>query len=973
MNAGKQSAPAVASIAADMPFLETLARHILDEHGRDPAMLGRVTVLLPTRRAVRTLGECFSTLLDAPALLPAMRPIGDVEEEDLSLSALAAGLEFDVAPAVAPLRRQLLLSMMIRAGGAIAEEPVQSMRLARELAGLIDQIHTERLEFSALAGLVPDDLAAHWQLTLEFLSVITTHWPRILAEEGCIDPALRRDRLQALLADLWRRHPPEDPVYAAGSTGSLPGTAELLEVVAQLPRGLVVLPGLDTAMDETVWEEVRDTPTHPQYGMAQLLDRLNCQRAQVRVLGGASRTDGGRLKLLNDALLPAGATASWRSLPPYEDQALAGIRRIDCTTPAQEAAVIALLIREALEDPEKTVGFITPDRDLARRVCIELRRFSLEVEDSAGTPLDNTPPGIFIRLVATVAAEAAAGGFSPVALLSALKHPMAAGGVSRAQCRHFVRAGEALALRVQNPARRLSDIAARMKDEEAAAFWRRQEAAFAAAAGAWSKAGDFAAQVGALLDLCMALSENDKGEILLWQGEAGQETYRFITELLAAAGGSAAVDPARIGEYIGVMMSSRAVRSPYRSHPRLDILGPIEARLYTADRVILGGLNEGTWPPEAHADAWLNRPMRRDYGLPLPERRIGLSAHDFVQLAARGEVFMTRAEKQGGAPAVPSRWLVRLETLLGGLGQAFESAQSCIGWARALDHMPPAPRLRRPAPCPPLSSRPRQLSVTRIETLLRDPYAIYAEKILRLRPLEDLNQDADQRIRGIVVHEALEAFSRHMTENPGDDPLTVLLQKGKAAFAGIDDPAILAFWWPRFERAAAAYIRDIWRHERVVSRYAECRGALEVEAPAGPFLLTAKADRIDRLEGGGYAIIDFKTGQAPTPKQVLAGLAPQLTLEALILKSGGFEGIPAGESACLSYIAFRDPPVRKDISKGLPQLLQETEKNFRNLLSHYDNAASPYPSRIRVETSMIAGIYDHLARLREWSADGGGE
>ena len=959
----------IATIPADMPFLETLARRILNEHGRDPAMLGRVTILLPTRRAARALGECFSALLGGPALLPAMRPIGDVEEEDLALSALAAGLEFAVEPSIAPLRRQLLLAMMIRAGGAVADEPVQSMRLARELAGLIDQIHTERLEFSALAGLVPEDLAAHWQLTLEFLTVITEHWPRILAEEGCIDPARRRDRLQAMLADLWRRRPPQDPVYAAGSTGSLPGTAELLEVVASLPRGQVVLPGLDTAMEDAVWEEVRHTPTHPQHGMALLLERLKVGRGQVRVLTGEARGNPGRLKLLNDALLPAGATAVWRDLPPYGEEALAGIRRIDCTTPAQEAAVIALLIREALEEPEKTVGFITPDRALARRVCVELRRFSLEVEDSAGTPLDNTPPGIFVRQVAA----ALAGAFSPVALLAALKHPMAAAGVSRAQCRHFVRTGELRALRVQNPARNLADIAARLEDEEAAGFWRRIDEVFSTAAQQINGASAFAVQLRALLDLCMVLSENDKGEVLLWQGTAGEEIYRFFTDLLTAADGASPIDAARIGEYIGVMMSSRAVRSPYRSHPRLDILGPIEARLYSADRVILGGLNEGSWPPEAHADAWLNRPMRKDYGLPLPERRIGLSAHDFVQLAARGEVFLTRAEKQGGTPTVPARWLVRLETLLSGKGQHLAPAENYIRWVEALERAKPAPRLPRPAPCPPVASRPRRLSVTRIETLLRDPYAIYAEKILRLRPLEPLEQPIDQRIRGIVIHRALENFAAYMATHPEEAPLPVLLQAGQEVFAAVGDPAVLAFWWPRFQRAARAYIEKIWRREDVLRRYPECRGALEIEAPAGPFLLTAKADRIDRLKEGGYAIVDFKTGQPPSEKQVRAGLSPQLTLEALILKAGGFEGVPAGESVCLSYIAFADPPKRRDIVEDLPDLLRETERNLFGLLSRYDDPATCYPSRILVEKSSFAGDYDHLARLREWSADGGGE
>jgi ATP-dependent helicase/nuclease subunit B len=277
-------APTVYSIPPGMPFVDALAAGIDARYGRDPGALACLTVLLPTRRAVRSLRDAFLRLGGGtPILLPRLLPLGDLDEDELAIAGWedAAGGEAaaDIPPAIAGLRRQLLLARMIRAKEPEDVTEEQCARLAAELARLLDQVQTERLDFAGLEALVDETYAEHWKITLEFLRIITDEWPKILAEEGCIDPAERRNRVLEAQTALWQRNPPADPVIAAGSTGTIPATADLLAAVARLPAGCVVLPGLDTGADAATWTALGQT--HPQYGMARLLAHLGLDPREV--------------------------------------------------------------------------------------------------------------------------------------------------------------------------------------------------------------------------------------------------------------------------------------------------------------------------------------------------------------------------------------------------------------------------------------------------------------------------------------------------------------------------------------------------------------------------------------------------------------------------------------------------------------------------------------------------------------------
>ncbi len=992
------SAQAVFTIPAGQSFVDALASGLLRRFADSPERLAATTVLLPTRRACRALQAAFLRASAGQALLlPRLLPLGDLDPEELLFESPFLGgssAEAELPPAISAVERQLLLAACIlrhsravsAAAGLTEMSEDQAIRLAAELARLIDQVETEGLDFAVLQDLVPEDYAAHWQITLEFLAIVTEVWPKILADMGCIGPAERRRRLAELQAAAWRRRPPADPVIAAGSTGSIPATAELLKTVAGLRQGSVILPGLDLESDAATWDEVRRDPGHPQHGMAQLLDRLGLDRAAVApwTAGSVPEVDPARARFANLALRPAQATARWHEAADGKvraafEEALQGVRRVDCADPGEEALVIALLLRRQVEEAGRTAALITPDRALARRVAGALQRWRIEVDDSAGRSLADTPPGVFLRLTA----EMAAARFAPVELLAALKHPLAAGGRAPAAFRRAVRALERAVLRGARPAPGLDGLRRALVESSAADDLHGWFEDFADRVAPFAEALDgAAAQLGELVDAhlaaaeALAASDAESGAARLWAGDAGEAAAVFAGELRAAAAATPVSRGLHYPAALEALLAGRAVRPRYGLHPRVAILGPLEARLQHADLLVLGGLNEGTWPAEVDPGPWLSRPMQTQFGLPLPERRIGLAAHDFFQGFCAPRVYLTRAERVEGTPSVPARWLRRIDALREGLALKAdlhgEQAQ-LRAWAEALDRPAETLRLAAPLPRPPLAARPRELSVTRIETWMGDPYALYAREILRLKPLDPLDADPGAAERGTLVHAALERFLKAFPDALPADALDRLIEIGGAVFHPIRvKPGAFAFWWPRFLRVAAWFVAEEQaRRGGLAGSCVEISGALTFEAPGGAFTLTAKADRIDRRADGTLEIVDYKTGAPPDKKKVDRGYAPQLPLEAAIAAAGGFEGLPAAPVGSLVFwrLSGGTPPGEVlPASKADPQTLAaEALAGLKRLVAEFDDATTPYACRPRADLAPRFSDYDHLSRLAEWA------
>ncbi|MFO0986175.1 MAG: double-strand break repair protein AddB [Alphaproteobacteria bacterium] len=986
----------VFTIPPTLPFADTLAAGLLARADGVAEALARTTVLLPTRRACRALREAFLRQSGGrPLLLPRLRPIGDVDEEELVLTAgeyEAGGALADVPPAIPSLRRRLLLAELIRtfeASRGSDVTPDQAAWLAADLARLLDEMQTERRDAAGLAALVPERFATHWQDTLKFLGILTGAWPKILAAEGALDPAAHRNRLLEAQAAAWRAKPPADPVIAAGSTGSIPATADLIATIAALPQGLIVLPGLDTNLEDAAWNDVREAPSHPQHGLARLLERLGLERADVAPWGeaGAEREDldppfvaEARLRVLSAALRPAGAPAR----RPGEGLSAEAVSRafadsvayLECANPREEAGAIALRLREALDDPGATAALVTPDRDLARRVAAALQRWRIEIDDSAGTPLAAAPPMAFLRLVLAAAHEE----FAPVPLLALLKHPLAACGMAPGALRARARVLERAALRGPRPPPGL-DAAQRLAKGRAA--WlddlARRMAPLTGALAAPSQPAEALLRAHIAAAEALAAAADGDGAARLWAGEAGEAAARFLDELAPALRAMAPIRPADYPELLEALLGGAVVRPRYGTHPRLAILGPLEARLQRFDLMILGSLNEGVWPAAIAADPWMSRPMRKEFGLPLAERRIGLSAHDFVQAAMAPRVLLTRSLRQNGQPTRPSRWLLRIEAELEGLGLfAAGSPYKLAAWrsehyqriARAIDTEPPRPAAR-PAPCPPPEARPRRISVTQVELWRRNPYAIYARHILGLVPLDALDADPSAADLGTALHQALAAFVNRLTgKSLPADAYGLLMRDAEAALETLlDRPGVWAFWRPRFERIARWFVATEAerRAAGTLPLAIEKKGTLAIAAPLGTFTLSGTADRIDRRADGTLAVVDYKTGVIPRTEDVALGFAPQLALEAAMAESGAF-GRFAGKVAALEYwrLAGRGGGEIKPVKADVAALIAEARAGFEALVALYDRAEKTYPASPRPARAARFDDYVQLARTQEW-------
>jgi ATP-dependent helicase/nuclease subunit B len=895
----------------------------------------------------------------------------------------------------------MLLARLIMAaparGGTRAIRLDQATQLAGELARLLDQVETERKDLSALEALVPEELARHWQLTIDFLDILRRAWPDILAEEGAIDPAERRNRLLDLQRAVWEATPPQSPVIAAGSTGSIPATADLMHTIAHLPQGAIYLPGLDRAPSEDDWQAIADDPSHPQYGLAHLLKRFGITREEVKDVNPLPRNGGGsstRAAIVSSALLPAERTHGWKERAEHLDArgvraAMADVRRIDCQSEREEALVIALALRRFVAEHEDGVAaLVTPDRKLGRRVAAELRRWRIEIDDSAGQPLAQTSPGAYLLALC----EAAESEWAPIPLLALLKHPLAAAGRTPGILRRSARRLDRAVLRGPRPApgwaglRQAIETSTRgdhprLKEETAAKLARvvgaleRATAPMADWTGKLSPIERLRAVVGSAEAL--AATHDARGVERLWREEAGEALSDFVHDALLSFAG---LPPSPAEDFSALMLellSGIAVRPRFGKHPRLFIWGPLEARLQQADLLVLGSLNEGTWPAESAIDPWLNRPMRQKFALPVPERKIGLSAHDFQQAMGAPAVLLTRAGRVDGAPTVPSRWLLRLDAFLRCAGGGLTPDAGAIErrLAHAIDRPQAVEAGRRPMPRPGAARRPNNLSVTQIEAWRRNPYAIYARHILRLQALEPLDQDPGAADLGSAVHDALHRFTDRFRLALPADAVQLLRAEGEAAFRPwLDRPNVWAFWQPRFQRIAAWWIAQerARRTSPMTGIATETPGKLVLEEVSPPFTLTARADRIDSFRDGTLAIIDYKTGQPPMQGDIALGYAPQLPLEAAIALAGGFEHVRGHAVAELSHWQLsggRDGGADKPVRGDPTQLAAEARAGLAALVASFAQDDAAYAATPDPQFAPRYDDYAHLARNSEWLSE----
>jgi len=1030
------SAPRVFTIAPGVPFLETLARSLLSgrivpgyQLGTDPLALADATIYVPTRRAARELRTIFAGLQGGRAtLLPVIRPLGDFEEDAAWFEEATPPFD-ELDPPIESRERLLLLAPLVQAwkrrlpahiADMFSEQVVvpsssaEAIWLARDLAALMDEIETQESDWARLAGLVDIDLAGWWQVTLDFLQIVTTAWPEALREMARSNPAAHRSRLIDAETARLKRQPPQGPVIAAGSTGSIPATARLLAAIARLPSGAVVLPGLDLKLDAEAWGKLADlknSPSvvgHPQFGLRRLLATIGVERSAVDELAIEPAKLAARSALVSEAMRPAETTEKWPLeravvLAAVSAGALDGVTLVEAPNEREEALAIALALRQAAAEPDVRAALVTPDRALARRVSSELLRFGVAVDDSAGAPLASAPAATFMSLMV----EAVMRPGDPVSVLSFLKHPLLHLGMARPDVRRACETIELVALRggVGRPDifaladlldRRLTEI----DSERPPRWWKaltaaRVEALRGVAARVVSAVAPLASLRSeplvtiAVLAQATAQALEAAGRAAdgtvtgLYRGDAGEKLADLLRGLVASQA-SLTIAPGDWPDVLAALMAGEAVKPRHAPEGAVSIWGTLEARLQHIDLIVCGGLNEGSWPSRTDPGGFMSRLMKTDLDLDPPERRIGQAAHDFMMAMGQPQVVLTRALRSGDAPSVPSRWVQRLTAFVGKDATDAMKARGDRLLADARHHAGDAPAgvafASRPNPKPRLDARPKHFSVTEIETLRRDPYAIYARKILGLETLENLLRDPGAAERGSLFHDILHRFTEAEIGPDSADSLDSLIRIARQRFDEEALPAdVDAVWWPRF-RLMAPNLLD-WERERradKVRAVAEAQST-RIEVGTTGVTLSGRADRLDVKRGDLADILDYKTGSSPSKRQAHTLIAPQLPLEGALLMRGAFRDLGRLEPAELAYVRLKASGQVEEESiltynrqtRLASHLSEEAWQRLEKLLMLYNDPARGYLSRaLPFREGDTDGDYDHLARVHEWSAGG---
>jgi len=982
----ERAAPRLYSIAAHRGFADALVAGLVPRYAEEEFGLARLTLLLPSSRAIRTVSEAFVRHAGEHGLggllMPRMAAIGDLDlDETLGplLDPLGAAA---IPPAADPTRRWLELARLVR-----AERPglpgAAALRLAREIGAAMDRLLVEDVAPEDLLGeRVLDllgDLAGHWKDSLRLFARVQAQWLAGLAERGEIDAAARRNLLFDHAAQAWRARAPDSPVVAAGVTSAAPALARLLRVVAEMEGGAVVLPDLDLALPDAAWDELGragqaplpgdppfargDKLSHPQYHLKLLLNRMGVRREEVEPWHrrGLAAARPERSHAISSLFLPPEASKGWAELEA-DKRRLSGVRILRCAHPEEEAQAIALLVREALEQPEKRVALVTPDRGLAGRVVAHLRRWNIEADDSAGRPLALSAAGRVLLLLAEMLAERAA----PVPLFALLEHPLVGAGEGRPEWLEHARLLER-ELRGPRPAPGLDAIghvAATLENPALSAWWSGVEIVLAPLLDL-SEAGE--ASLAAMLDRLVSAGEALCGEAL-WAREDGRALAGFVEELRGQAQQVGTVlDPGELHTVLREAMAQVAVRPPYGGHPRVAIYGLLEARMSRAELVICAGLNEGSWPQLPAPDPLLPPAILRALGVPGAEFRIGLAAHDLAAMLGAPEVVLSRSQRDADGPALPSRFLLRIEALLGRDLLPAYCDDRPVALAQVLDRAPPAPDYPRPEPMPAPGQRRVAISVTALDRLRSDPYQFYAQAILGLRRLDALDAEPSAAWQGTAAHAVLERWHR---EGGALAPLAETMLGELNAH-----PLMLGLWRPRLMAALE------WVEQRIASEAGRVVAAVEQwgEMEVDGVRIHGRADRIDRLADGRLAIVDYKTGQPPSGKAVAEGFALQLGLLGLMARAGGL-GLPAGEPNAFEYwslarnkeggFGYVDTPLklgRKRSGVEPEEFLPMTEAYLREAIARWILGSDPFTARLNPDYPGYAD-YDQLMRLEEWQA-----
>ncbi|MBR2299793.1 MAG: PD-(D/E)XK nuclease family protein [Alphaproteobacteria bacterium] len=953
------------NIPYGVPFFETIAARFLENYKDEPLALSDVVFFVPNRRSVQNLKEAFLRQNGlTPFLLPKIVPVQEADEDELFFE---LGEVADLPVAISSEERIFLFAKMIvskKSDYNIKDISfAQSLSLASDLGKLIDLCYQEGLSFDNIEKIVPEEYASHWQETLKFLKIVTAFWPEILKERKMIDAALRRNLLLEMKVQNLFKSNANRKIVAAGVGVPFEILKKVLRQINKNETGEIYIYGLDRYIDDEQWLEISET--HPQFEKKELLKCLNVERSDVQDL--TEKQNDFREKFVSEVMRQAQTTDVWRKIDENIKEGVKGVRLIEAEDGFQEAMQIALILREVLETPQKTAALVTSDRTLARLTADALKRFGVQIDDTAGLPLHLSPVGIFLRQIADVAEQ----NFAPNALAALKKNPYMRLGLSAFDMRQKVRDAE-----IEKRLPRYKEGRITNKDD---ALDKMIKDAFEEMVNLYEKSSvSFKKLLKAHIALAEKLAQDDEsaGAQNLWKHEDGRLCAATLAKILDKAEIAGDIEPYQYGAALTTLLSNQMVRKPYGSHPRLKILGPIEARFGAFDVMIAGGLNEGVWPLALNVDPFMSRPMKKDFGLPLPEKSIGVAADDLSAILNAKEVYLTRALKTQGTPQSKSRYWFRIETVLQALGLNADALsdpfyQKVALKLDGLDGKGDVQSIEPACPRPPKSARPHTFSASSLKTLMESPYDIYASRILKLKKLNPLEEISDNKDLGILIHKILEEFCKKYPQELDENATSVLRQIATSELEkNCKDDAKKAFWKASIERVVDFVLKTEKEYRQNVQRViSEVSGKIVLNCNGTDVVLKATSDRIDETKDGCYQILDYKTGTPPSKSQVMKGYFPQLPLEAMIAQSGGLEKdgkkLPARKVKNLIYWGVQKEQ-QVPMGEATDELIEQTKEKITALMEAFDDEKTPYLYNPNPAHQNEFSDYEHLARYKEW-------
>ena len=812
-----------------------------------------------------------------------------------------------IPDAISDTERLILLARLCLAKPNVMTHD-QALKMAISLEELLDTAYQFDLDLSHLDELVQiERFAIHWQETVQFLDILHTHWPKILKERNQIDHMDRVIRLIRSFTKDLKKHP-EQTIFMAGFLDSFPAVNELVEVVSKGKKNLVFE------------QKFTDKKT-------------NCKDYLFEKLPQ------------EEIIIEALTNNSWAQ-KDFNPNVLKNVHLIETENTREEALTIALLLRQTLETPNKTAALVTTDRSLARQVISQMQRWDILLDDSAGKPLNHTDIGIFFCLIADL-------GRSPngVNYLSLLKHPLVADGQDPINLRQAVQAQEKL-LRGK---KQHWEMALNTDFSEWIDLFKNNTMI------------PFKTLLSKHLELAeqLATSADKTATQRLWQNDTGKQVFSFFSDLLIHADMIGEIESQTYPDILKLLMQRQSVRPRYGTHPRLDILGPIEARFSHADVCIIGGLNEGVFPALPDTDPWLNRPTRTKLGIPLPEEKIKELSIDFAHNFCSKEVYLTRSIKIDGAQAVPSRFVERLKAVVEINHLKLPKYRANL--ALLIDTPAQYDKPKRPEPCPPVEDRPNRLPITQIEMWRRNPYGIYARYILNLYPLNTLEAKTNNALFGELIHKVIQEF---LTRYPFSTDRQLLFQTAQEVFdenklSDVDKNLLNI----RFS-AIADFLIQQQTNDSLIVKKSLCEEKIEqsFDIDGQPFTLYGTADRVDTLKNKTLRVIDYKTYHPPKKKEVTAGFSPQLVLEALLLSEK--QELPVSNLTYWYLSNKIDASEVQPITESkaeIDDLIQKSKDGLSKIIRAFRNEKTPYEVCPIPSQSPLFNDYAHLARMQEWA------